>query len=315
MDIGVIGTGVMGRNHLRVYSEMKAVNSVYVYDVNAKGAAEAAKATGANACGSLEELLAAVDAVSICVPTPYHFDVAKKVIDSNVATLIEKPICQNTVDAERLVDMIPEDLVVGVGHIERFNPVVTEINKIVKEPLYMEIKRHNPASSRVVGSSVVEDLMIHDIDIVFNTFFEGNSWTMNSAGNSDLCTTLFKFGTVPVYVSASRKSSKKIRMIYIEEEDCTIEGDLMTQEIFVYRKPAQYSMENSRYIQDNIIEKVLVNKKESLKTELDTFVSCAKDGRPFPITPAQALKNLRICEEILARTVTEPVLRGIPVAA
>jgi len=314
MDIGVIGTGVMGRNHLRVYSEMKAVDSVSVFDVNAKGAAGAAKASGAKVCGTVDELLSAVDAVSICVPTPYHFEVAKKVIENNVAALIEKPICQNTRDAESLVAMIPDDAVVGVGHIERFNPVVSEINRIVKDPLYIEIKRHNPASSRVVGSSVVEDLMIHDIDIVFNTLFDG-PWTMSSAGNGDLCTTLFRFGAVPVYLSASRKSSKKIRMIYIEEEDCTIEGDLMTQEIFVYRKPNQYTMDSSRYVQDNIIEKVLVNKKESLKAELDTFVSCARDGRQFPITPAQALKNLRICEEILARMVTEPVLRGIPVAA
>ena len=301
MDIGVIGTGMMGRNHLRIYSEMKLVDSVSVFDVNAKGAEEAARATGATAYKTMEQMLSRVDAVSICVPTPYHFAVAKDVIAKEIPALIEKPICQNAGEAQRLVDLIPPGVNVGVGHIERFNPVVSEIVRILKNPLYVEIKRHNPASSRVTGSSVVEDLMIHDIDIVFNLLFDGDC-TMHSEGNADVCTALCNFGTVPVYLSASRKSSKKIRMIYIEEEDCTIEGDLMTQEISVYRKPSNYSMDSSRYVQDNIIEKVLINKRESLKAELDTFVNCVKDDRQFPITAAQALRNMRICEQIVQQT-------------
>jgi predicted dehydrogenase len=314
MDIGVIGVGVMGRNHLRVYSEMKAVDSVSVFDINTIGAEEAAKATGANAYKTLDKMLSRVDAVSVCVPTPYHFSVAKEVIGKGIPVLIEKPICQNAEEARKLVDMIPKGSNVGVGHIERFNPVVSEIMRILKNPLYIEIKRHNPASSRVVGSSVVEDLMIHDIDLVFNLLFDGESTTMHSEGNGDLCTALFNFGNVPVYLSASRKSSKKIRMIYIEEEDLTIEGDLMTQEIFVYRKPNQYSMDNQRYVQDNIIEKVLINKKESLKVELDTFVQCVRNDRQFPITPGQALRNMQICDQIM--TQTKPTqAHKIPVAA
>lgn len=313
MDIGVIGTGMMGRNHLRIYSEMKAVDSVSIFDVNTKGAEEAAKASGATAYSTMDQLLSHVDAVSICVPTQYHFGVAREVIGKEIPTLIEKPICSTAEEAQRLIDIIPPGVKVGVGHIERFNPVVSEIMRILKKPLYIEIKRHNPGSARVVGSSVVEDLMIHDIDIVFNLLFDGDC-TMHSEGNADVCTTLCNFGNVPVYLSASRKSSKKIRMIYIEEEDCTIEGDLMTQEISVYRKPSHYSMDNSRYVQDNIIEKVLINKRESLKAELDTFVQCVRDDRQFPITPAQALRNMRICEEIQAQALsTIPV--KIPVAA
>jgi len=297
MHVGVIGVGVMGQNHARIYSELKSVDSVSVFDLNEAGAKEVARKTGAETCRNLNDLLEQSDAVSLCVPTKYHFDVAQQIVSYGIPLLIEKPICQTVEEAKKLVSLIPPSMICGVGHIERFNPVVNEILRILDKPLYIEIKRHNPASSRITGTSVVEDLMIHDIDIVFNLLFD-KPWTFHSAGNDDLCTALFEFGSIPVFISASRKSSKKIRMIYIEEEDFTIEGDLMTQEIFVHRKPKKYGVENSRYIQDNIIEKVLVNKVEPLKVELSTFIQCVREKRQFPITPAQALKNIEICEAV-----------------
>ena len=99
------------------------------------------------------------------------------------------------------------------------------------------------------------------------------------------------FGRTPVYLSASRKSSKKVRSIYIEEEDRTIEGDFMTQEVYVYRKPEAYG-------QENIIEKLLVNKVEPLKIELAMFVRAVRDGKRFLVPPEEGLSNVRICEAI-----------------
>ena len=298
MDAGVIGVGMMGRNHARVYSELKAVDSLYLYDLNQKAARDLAGTFGATASPTVEDLLKCVDAVSVCVPTPYHFSVATQVLDAGVSLLIEKPICATAEEARRLIEKIPEGLVAGVGHIERFNPIVPEIKKIVRDPLYIEMKRHNPASSRVSGSSVVEDLMIHDVDIMRNVLLPDGAYRLAGSGNSDVCSALFSFGGTTVYLSASRKSSKKIRMIYIEEEEFTIEGDFMAQEIYIHRKPGQYSVENERYVQENIIEKVLVNKQEPLKLELSTFLSCVARGREFPVSPAQALLNMEICEDV-----------------
>jgi len=96
----------------------------------------------------------------------------------------------------------------------------------------------------------------------------------------------------------SRKASKKVRSVYIEEEDRTIEGDFMTQEVYVYKKPETYGQVNGLYRQENIIEKLLVNKVEPLKIELATFVRAARDGKPFPVTPEQGLANVRVCETI-----------------
>jgi predicted dehydrogenase len=298
MDAGVIGVGSMGRNHARIYSELKAVHSLFLYDTNRKAAEEMARLHGATACGSIEDLLKRTDAVSLCVPTQYHFQIARQVIAAGVHALIEKPICSTAAEGRSLLDTIPEDLVVGVGHIERFNPIVPEIRKIIRKPLYMELKRHNPTSARVKSTSVVDDLMIHDIDIALHAFFHSRPSSLVSAGNDDVCSALMRWGETPVYLSTSRKASKKIRMCYIEEEEFTIEGDFMTQEIYVHRKPGQYTFEDDRYVQENIIEKVMVNKLEPLKVELSTFLTCASQKRPFPVTPSEAVENLEICEEI-----------------
>jgi len=208
MKVGVIGTGTMGKNHVRVYSEFKAVEEIYVFDSN-KDTADRMKEYDAIVCDSVEELLDNVDAVSICVPTKYHFDVARKVIEKDVHCLVEKPITLTVSEGEELLDLKDRSLVVGVGHIERFNPIVNEIKKIIENPYYIEIKRHNPASARITDSSIIEDLMIHDIDIVFNVLFNENEYSIYSAGNSNLCKVVVTFGDSVTALSASRMGSKK----------------------------------------------------------------------------------------------------------
>lgn len=300
MKVGVIGAGVMGRNHLRIYSELKSVHEVVVHDVSRPAAEEAAGRTGATVAGSLEALLDAVDAVSICTPTPFHLGTAERIASAGVPMLIEKPICASVREGEQLLDEIPRGLVVGVGQIERFNPVVEEFRKIVSSPLYVELKRHNPASSRITGTSIVEDLMIHDIDILTHVLFPGVAHTVASAGSGDICSALIRYDSCHAHLSASRKSSKKIRSIYIEEEERTIEGDFMAQEVYVYRKPGQYTADPDRYVQENIIEKVLVNRVEPLRVELQAFLAAVTGGPSFPVTPAQGVENLRIADEIMA---------------
>lgn len=297
MKVGVVGVGVMGVNHARVYSELKYVNELYIYDVDYKRAKSIAEQYNANLCESYEDLLSKVDAVNICVPTQYHYEFAKIAIDKHVNFLVEKPICINFSEAKKLVDLIPDDLIVGVGHIERFNPIVAKIKEVVNHPRYVEINRHNPDSSRVVSSTVVEDLMIHDIDILFNVLFSGD-YVMHSCGNSEVASSLIKYSDSTVYLSASKIASKKTRRIYIEEDDKTIEADLMNQEMYIYRKPTTISTKDQHYLQENVIEKILINKVEPLKIELNTFLNSVMSGSPFQVSPKQALLNMEVCEAI-----------------
>ncbi len=298
MDVGVIGVGSMGKNHARVYSELKSVGDLFVYDPLPSNA-ERVK-DYATVCRSLDELLGCVEAASICVPTKYHFQVAKEVAERGIHCLIEKPITLDLDEGERLVELLRrEDLVAGVGHIERFNPVVEEVRRIAECPVYLDIRRHNPTSARITDASVVTDLMIHDIDIVLHVLFQGRKMNrIFSAGDENVCQAMLVYPGSVVSLSASRLASKKIRTIYLEEDMATTEGDFMAQEVFIYRKPEVYSSENERYTQENIIEKVLVNKVEPLKVELKAFMDAVAGGKPFPVTPEEGLMNLRICREI-----------------
>lgn len=297
MKVGVIGTGVMGQNHVRNYADMKGIDDVFVYDVFAEAAQKTAERLNVNTAATLDKLLDEVDAVSICVPTQFHKDTALQVLETGTAALIEKPICSSVSEAEFLIEHAPKGVVTGVGHIERFNPIIPEIAKIVEKPHYVSIHRHNPASARITGTPVVEDLMIHDIDIVFNEIIKGD-YSLTACGDNDVMAVLINNNSIPVYLSASRKASKKLRTIMVETEDLTVEGDFMTQEIYIYRKGGVYQTDGARYVQENVVEKVMVPKVEPLKLELQTFLDCVKNKKEFPITLEQATENLRVCEKI-----------------
>jgi predicted dehydrogenase len=299
MNIGVIGVGNMGANHARIYSELKNVDELHVFDNNPSTTKAIAERYGAYPCNTIEDLLASVDAVDICVPTEYHYDTIVNTLLYNLPFLVEKPLCSNVEEAETIATSIPNGLICGVGHIERFNPIIAEIKKIVKHPLYIECHRHNPGSKRITQSTVIEDLMIHDIDVVFNVLLK--KWSVDSGfgyGSDDIYGAFFKFADTPVYLSASRKSAKKTRTIYIEDEDCTVVGNYMSQEVYTYLNPDKYSIDHERYVQENIIEKVVINKIEPLHTELTTFLNCVEGQRPFPITIDEGLYNLKICDSI-----------------
>ncbi|MEM2109731.1 MAG: Gfo/Idh/MocA family oxidoreductase [Candidatus Odinarchaeota archaeon] len=301
MDVGVIGIGNMGRNHLRVYSELRWVDRVYYYDTDpVKVANLTGKFEGCTPCNSLPELLQKVDAASICVPTENHFELTKTCLEKGVNVLVEKPIVANLKEGEELLKIYQKHKVIlGVGHIERFNPIIREITKLLDRPKYIEIKRHNPASSRITDSSVIDDLMIHDIDIVWNIFFNKTvKYDINPFGNHNFCTVVTLFENNIVLLSASRLSPRKIRTIYIEGDGLSIEGNFMDQEVFIYKKPTKYSVEDDKYVQENIIEKVLINKIEPLKEELKQFIISVKTGNPFPVTLEQGLLNLKIVEVI-----------------
>lgn len=297
MNVGVIGVGSMGRNHVRVYSELRGVESVYAYDTDSVALKKVCKDFNAIHCDSIDSLLRKVDAVSICVPTKHHFEIAKLAIENEINCLIEKPVTSTSKEGEELLKIAEKkDIIVGVGHIERFNPIVKEIKGLLKEPKYIEIKRHNPSSR--ISESVVIDLMIHDIDIIWNYFFSCEHSELYSVGDKNVREVIAKFGDCLVSLSASKLASKKMRRIYVEEKDFTIEGDFMTQEVYIYRKPEKYMEENMRYVQENVIEKLQISKVEPLKEELKAFLECVRNRKQFPVTLEQAVFNLKIAERI-----------------
>ncbi len=296
IDVGVIGTGIMGENHARILSSLKHVNSVYVYDVDTAKSKKVASDHDCLAATTLESLLDCVDAVTIVTPTKTHYEVALDVISRDMPLLIEKPICKNTVQSKELCDLVAEKQIVnGVGHVERFNPVVGAIKPLIKNPKHVSIYRHNPASKRITDSNVVEDLMIHDIDIVNYLFtFDPKETHVASCGDDDTFTTMI-CNKYPIILSASRSAMKKMRTIYIEEENYTIEGDFLDQTVNVYHKPEMYTL----FAQSSVVGRLNLQRVEPLKEELELFCRCVEERKGFPIPFAHGHFNLLIVENIL----------------
>lgn len=176
LRIAVVGTGIFGRNHLRVYKELEqageAVQLVAVVDPNDAAAAEAAAKASVPAFRSVAECLAGVgslDAASVCVPTVHHRAVAEELISAGVDVLIEKPLASSLEEADSILRLAAEhQRIVQVGHLERFNPAVTAARKHLNTPMFFESHRLSIFTPRSLDVDVVLDLMIHDLDIVLS---------------------------------------------------------------------------------------------------------------------------------------------------
>lgn len=290
--VGVIGVGNMGRNHVRVYSELRGVDGILTYDPDQS----VDGLCGSMQVDSLDDVLESCDAVSICTPTADHYGHALAALRHKTPCLVEKPISSSFVSARALASHNDSRLI-SVGHIERFNPAVLAAADISEKPTFISVRRFNPASSRS-PSDVVHDLMIHDIDIVDHLLLDSDLTVAGAIGDRDCCSALVTGGSCVVSLSASRGGSERIRDMYIECPDCSIYCDMITQTVRVARKPTESSVSDARYHQINSVERFVVPPVEPLRAELSSFVDSVRNGSEFPVTVDQAVENMRICSEI-----------------
>jgi len=295
---GVIGCGHMGSNHVRVYSEMRGIDFVLVYDPDTFAANRMKTLHGAYICDDVQCVLDDSDLVSICTPTTSHMSVACSAADANVPVLVEKPIA-HSLDSARAMASLSFPVGSGVGHIERFNPVVAHFVKHFVAPYYVSIRRHNPASRRVTGGSVVDDLMIHDVDLVQHVLFGRQHSNMRSLSTEDYAHVLLDYSDhTIVSMSASRVGACKVREIVAECVEHTLVADLVTQELHVFHPPGAYMSLGGDYHQENLVERVAVPRVEPLKVELATFADCVRNHTSFPVSFDDAVSNIEMCEAI-----------------
>ncbi|MDI9408500.1 MAG: Gfo/Idh/MocA family oxidoreductase [Candidatus Pacebacteria bacterium] len=165
----MIGAGKMGSHHCRIFSATDGVELVAVIDQNANRAARLAALHGCAAGHDPSSLAGRVDAVSIAVPSALHGAIGSMMLELGIACLIEKPLALTEADCLKLITLAEQrDLVLAVGHVERFNPAVVAAVDYLrdKEILAIETRRLNPGSARIVDNDVVSDLMVHDLDII-----------------------------------------------------------------------------------------------------------------------------------------------------
>ncbi len=269
----MVGVGHIGREHARLHSQMKNSTFVGVYDASPEAARKIADKYDAHAFDSLEALVEAVDAVSIATPTTYHYDTAKRFLERGKHVLIEKPITEHPQQARELVELAKaHGAVLQVGHIERFNPVLSLLEQKLTKPRFIEAHRLSPYPGRSTDIGVVLDLMIHDLDVILH-LVKSPIQSIDAVGipvlskGEDIANARIRFENGCVAnITTSRISPEKMRKIRVFQDDAYLSLDYQNQSGEIYRKNG-----------DQIArEKVTVQKEEPLKLEIASFLECAK---------------------------------------
>ncbi|MDR1621935.1 MAG: Gfo/Idh/MocA family oxidoreductase [Synergistaceae bacterium] len=312
--VGVIGVGHLGQHHARVYTELLDARLVGIVDVDENRAQSIGENLGVPCYTSMEELFERQnpEALSIVVPTSLHYSVAIRALERGVHVLIEKPVTTRPSEAEELLNIAArKNLVLQVGHIERFNSAVRHISQTVRAPIYLESKRVGPFSPRINDVGVVLDLMIHDIDIVLSLVPSEIS-RIAATGcrvlteHEDIASAQVTFENgVMAHILVSRVAEKRMRQVDIMERERHITVNYETQDVQIHR-----------CVRDNngvteILERPVFPKSEPLKLELAHFIGCVREKRQPLVGIRDGKRALEVAIEVLRQIHHETPQRRI----
>jgi len=292
----VVGAGYFGRFHANHYTKNPDAKLVAVVDADEARARQVAEEFGAEAFTDHRQILDQVDAVSIAVPTSRHFDVAGACLERGIHVFLEKPIAQTTEQAAALIELVRGTPVVfQVGHVERFNPAITALERLVDRPRFIEAHRLATYSPRITDVGVVMDLMIHDLEVILHLV--GARVTAVSAigvnvlsATEDIANARLEFHNGCIAnVTTSRVSPEPMRKIRLFQQDAYISLDYRAQEGLIYRN------HNGRIVR----EPVPTQKGRPLDLELAAFVECVRRGRQPRVGGEQATRALELALDIL----------------
>lgn len=303
VKVGVIGVGMMGQRHCRIYSNMRRVQLAGVCDARSETGRRIAQQYDVPFYEQVDDLLANVDAVSLVVPTPLHFDLAMRCLTHGVHVLVEKPITETLQQAERLTQAAEESgLIVQVGHIERFNPAYIELKRVLEDMnvLAVSLRRLSAYEGSNTDVDVVLDLMIHDLDLILD-LMGGEPDSVNAYGLTTIGGAIdhavahlsFEHGPLLTLI-ASRVTEQKIRSIEVTATQAYLESDLLNKSISVHRRTIGEYLNSNKYRQESIVERIHVPIVEPLLAELQQFVECVLEGKTPPVPARDGLKALRL---------------------
>tara|TARA_B100000900_G_scaffold2983_1_gene2577 strand:+ start:736 stop:1692 length:957 start_codon:yes stop_codon:yes gene_type:complete len=240
LKVGVVGCGHLGKIHIKLLFQSENYKLMGVYDINAEFSDQIANKYGCKAYTSFEEMLNDIEVLDIVTPTPFHFNYAKKAIDKGIHLFIEKPVCSNSEESIELMRLSKSNKIkIQVGHVERFNPAYTVVEKNISKPMFIESHRLAKFNPRGTDVSVVLDLMIHDIDIILNSV-KSTVKTISSNGISvisdspDIANARIEFENGCVAnLTASRVSLKNMRKTRFFQSGKYISVDFLNREVEV----------------------------------------------------------------------------------
>jgi len=317
MRIGLLGTGHLGKIHLKCILATSCWELAGFYDVNDAQAKQAAEQYGAHRFETVDELLQAVDAVDIVTPTPSHYQLARQALLSGKHVFIEKPVTETVAEGKKLLALAAKTgLKVQVGHVERFNPAFTALQGMELNPMFMESHRLSVFQPRGTEVSVILDLMIHDLDLVLH-LVKSDLKKLSASGvavlsdTPDIANVRLEFANGAVAnLTASRISMKQMRKMRLFQPDHYLSLDFLDKNVQVVRlfdqtapnlPPQDQLMEfdthkGKKWLHLQMPESEPVN---AIQRELETFYdSIVHDTTPI-VSLQDGFRALQVAHQIL----------------
>ncbi len=298
LRVGVVGVGHIGKNHARLYAENDTAEFTAIYDSDPANAAQIASQYGVRAAESLAEFSELIDAASIATPTNTHFEIGRALLEQGKHLLVEKPIADDTAQASTLAELAKaRGLVLQVGHVERFNPVLGALEARLSRPRFIEAHRLSPFPNRSTDIGVVLDLMIHDLEIILH-LVRSPVQTIDAVGvpvlsrREDIANARIRFedGCV-ANITSSRISPERMRKIRVFQGDAYLSLDYQNQTGEIYRRVGGGIAR----------EEVEIEPEEPLKRQLLSFIECARGGLRPKVSGFEATAALELAVEITKR--------------
>jgi predicted dehydrogenase len=301
----VIGAGHLGREHARVYASIENAKLIAVCDINEKTGREVAERHGVKFVRDFRELLGDVDAVSIATPTVDHHEITCACLNAGINVLVEKPIARTLAEADDMIRIAEtRELILQVGHIERFNPAFRALQKKISRPRFFEAHRMGIFTPRSLDIDVVMDLMVHELDIIAS-LVEGEVIKIEAVGipiltqKIDLANARLEFADGCVAnITASRVSGERLRKLRVFQPNEYYSLDYSEQQVAMCRLlPAK----SPARLPEIVAGSLEVMKREPLLAELEDFVSAVRTGTASGVSGAEGRRALALALEVLAK--------------
>jgi len=305
LKVGVVGVGYFGQFHAEKYAKIEGVELVGVVDVDTSRAREIAKRYRTQPFEHHADLFNKIQAVSIAVPTPFHYSTTKDFFLQGIDVLLEKPISNTLEQADELIGLAEsKGLIFQVGHLERFNGALSGLEGRVQHPWFIESHRLAPFSGRGAEVDVVLDLMVHDIDILLslvNSKVKG----LQAVGipiltrSPDIANARIEFENgCTASLTANRVSEEKIRKTRIFQPDGILSIDYLSQKLFVSKKGVPLGQEK---IPQMITEEIPVQKIDLLESEIRSFLECVRNRKKARVSGLDGKRALALALQIIQK--------------
>ena len=300
LKVGVVGVGYFGQFHAEKYSKIKEVELAGVVDADPSRAREIAKQYRTQPFEHHVDLFEKVQAVSIAVPTPFHYSLTKDFFLQGIDVLLEKPISNTLEEADEMIALAEsKNLVFQLGHLERFNGALSGLEGRVRDPRFIESQRLGPFTGRGMEVDVVLDLMIHDIDILLS-LVSSKVKQLQAAGVSiltpypDIANAHIEFENgCAASLTASRVSTARVRKTRIFQPDGILSIDYLSQELFFSKK--------EKKIPEMKTEQIPVQETDLLEAEIRSFLQSVRNRNNPRVSGLDGRRALDLALQIMQK--------------